>query len=343
MDSGASHNVMSKVVMDELELDITKPYQDLYSFDSKKSKCLGVIKDLVVTLSQLPIQSIVMEIIVDDIPPKFGMLLSRSWAKKVGGSLQMDLTYATIPIFWGQHRKLYREFVLSYIVIDLDNTGNHPIYAVDNEIGSTIFHISDDFLEPSNNNLIGKKAKEMENSVWKMCFDGSCSKGGSCVGVVIISPSKEVISMFYKLEFETTNNIAEYEVLLLGLGAAKDMGIDKLAVFGDFELVIHQVNNIHQTKKQRLKQCMNDLRDFVENFFLDFNITFVQRKFNQQEDSLALETSNFKAPLCSNLRYEIEVKHRPSIPNNIKHWQVFSDDQELKKFLETIDEFSAIS
>ena len=36
-----------------------------------------------------------------DITPKFGLLLSRSWAKKVGGTLQMDLSYATIPVFGG--------------------------------------------------------------------------------------------------------------------------------------------------------------------------------------------------------------------------------------------------
>jgi hypothetical protein len=38
-----------------------------------------------------------MDILVASIPPKFGMLLSRTWANKVGGSLQMDVTYATIP------------------------------------------------------------------------------------------------------------------------------------------------------------------------------------------------------------------------------------------------------
>jgi hypothetical protein len=38
MDLGASHNVMPKVVMEELGLEITKPYQDLYSFESKKVK-----------------------------------------------------------------------------------------------------------------------------------------------------------------------------------------------------------------------------------------------------------------------------------------------------------------
>jgi hypothetical protein len=86
MDSGASHNVIPKVVMDELGLYITKPYQEIYSFDSKRVKCLGVIKDLFAVLSHLPMKSVVMDIVVVDIPPKFGMLLSKSWANKVGGS-----------------------------------------------------------------------------------------------------------------------------------------------------------------------------------------------------------------------------------------------------------------
>ena len=50
--------------------------------------------------------------------------------------------------------------------------------------------------------------------------------------------------MSYKLEFDTTNNISEYEALLLGLKAARDMGIDKLLIFGDSELIIHQIKNI---------------------------------------------------------------------------------------------------
>jgi len=101
MDSGSSHNVMPKVVMEEIGLEITKPYQDLYSFDSKKVKCLRLITDMVVSLAQLPMKSVLMDIVVAEIPPKFGMLLSKTWDKKVGGSLQMDLTYATIQVFGG--------------------------------------------------------------------------------------------------------------------------------------------------------------------------------------------------------------------------------------------------
>jgi hypothetical protein len=46
---------------------------------------------------------ILMDIVVIDVPPKFGMLSSRSWIKILGGTLQMDLSYTTIPIFGGEH------------------------------------------------------------------------------------------------------------------------------------------------------------------------------------------------------------------------------------------------
>ena len=83
LDSGASHNLMPKVVMESLGLEITKPYKDLYSFDSSRVKCLGLIKDLCINLSQIPAKSLVMDIVVADIPPKYGMLLSISWGAKL--------------------------------------------------------------------------------------------------------------------------------------------------------------------------------------------------------------------------------------------------------------------
>jgi hypothetical protein len=111
LDLGASHNIMPKVVMDELGLDITRPYKYIFSFDSSKVKCVGLIKDLVMSLSQIPSKNLVMVVVVADIPPKFGMLLSKSWDAKLTGTLQTDMAYATIPVF-GQERRLYREVLL---------------------------------------------------------------------------------------------------------------------------------------------------------------------------------------------------------------------------------------
>jgi len=109
LDTGASHNLMPKAIMEELGLDITRPYHDLFSFDSRKVKCLGLIKDLAITLTQLPMKSMMMDIVVADVPPKFGMLLSRGWIKRLGRPLQNDLSYATVPVFGGESRRFYRE------------------------------------------------------------------------------------------------------------------------------------------------------------------------------------------------------------------------------------------
>ena len=72
LDLGASHNLMPKVFMERLGLEINRPYKDLYSFDSSRVKCLGLIKYLYVNLAKIPSKSLVMDIIVADIPPKYG-------------------------------------------------------------------------------------------------------------------------------------------------------------------------------------------------------------------------------------------------------------------------------
>jgi hypothetical protein len=41
LDSGASHNLMPKAVMEKLGLEVTRPYKDLHSFYSSKVKCIG--------------------------------------------------------------------------------------------------------------------------------------------------------------------------------------------------------------------------------------------------------------------------------------------------------------
>ena len=41
LDSGASHNLMPKEIMENLNLDITRPYKDHFSFDSSKVNVLA--------------------------------------------------------------------------------------------------------------------------------------------------------------------------------------------------------------------------------------------------------------------------------------------------------------
>jgi ribonuclease HI len=346
LDSGASHNLMPKAVMDELGLEITKPYHDLFSFDSRKVKCLGMIKDLAVTLTQASMKTMVMDIVVADIPPKFGCLLSRAWMKRLGGTLQMDLSYATIPVFGGVNRRLYRESQLAYVISDEKNPNNHPIYAVDTDMGSCILQFDDSLSDtlllrkPSDQTSV-QPTEIAEHDLWTMFFDGACTKESAGAGIVFISPSKKTSHLSFKLNFKVTNNIAEYEALLLGLNAAKEKGIRKLQVFGDADLIIQQVNKSFQAKHVRLKAYRDEVLEAIKSF-ADFKITFVPRALNEVADSLAVSACAFIPPLPHKLSYEIQVRHRPSLPDNIKFWKVFEDDAELTRFLAVIDEFAEL-
>lgn len=340
LDSGASHNLMPKAVMEELGLEITKTYRDLFSFDSNRVRCHGLIKDLAVTLAHAPMKTTIMDIVVADIPPKFGCLLSRSWMKRLGGSLQMDLSYATIPVFGGGSKRLYRESQMSYIISDDQNPENHPIHSVDTGMGSCILQVDDSFL----NELLIKQPAEQQKKIgiddqWTLFFDGACTKESAGAGVVIISPSKQTTHLAYKLNFKVTNNIEEYEALLLGLNAAKDMGIKNLQVYGDVDLIIQQVNKSFQAKHVRLK-AYRDKALSVMKSFIKFKLNHVPRARNELADSLAVLACAFIPPFPPQLSYEIKMKYRPSLPDNVKFWKVFEDDAELTRFLGVMDEFA---
>ena len=60
-----------------------------------------------------------------------------------------------------------------------------------------------------------------------MSFYGSCGKSGSGAGVWIHNTNE---GHSYKLNIQCTNNIAEYEALLLGLQMLKSIGAKKIYV-----------------------------------------------------------------------------------------------------------------
>jgi ribonuclease HI len=78
-----------------------------------------------------------------------------------------------------------------------------------------------------------------------MFFYGASSCEGEGAGVLFVAPENEfVIPFSYRLQWDIdyTNNICEYEALVLGLEAAKKLNIKNLEVYGDVELIVKQIN-----------------------------------------------------------------------------------------------------
>ena len=66
-----------------------------------------------------------------------------------------------------------------------------------------------------------------------MYFDGASSKEGVGEGVVFVSPNKKTFRFSFTLTFTCTNNIVEYEALLLRLKVASKHNINNFHVIGD--------------------------------------------------------------------------------------------------------------
>jgi ribonuclease HI len=70
----------------------------------------------------------------------------------------------------------------------------------------------------------------------------------------------------YKLIFQCTNNIAEYEALMLSLKLLNKLGAKMIMVRGDSELIIKQIKGEYAAKHPRLRAYRNFVLDFLQCF-----------------------------------------------------------------------------
>jgi len=76
---------------------------------------------------------------------------------------------------------------------------------------------------------------------WKMYFNGAAPQDGAGAGVVLVSPEKHILPYSFALTQLCSNDVAEYQALVLGLQMALEIGIKDLDVYGDSQLVINQL------------------------------------------------------------------------------------------------------
>ena len=102
---------------------------------------------------------------------------------------------------------------------------------------------------------------------WIKYFDGAFSLEGAGAGVLLIAPTGEHLKYVIQMHFPrevSTNNTTEYEGLLAGLRIAADLGIKKLVVRGDSQLVVKQVNKDYQSPL--MKAYVDKVRKLEERF-----------------------------------------------------------------------------
>jgi ribonuclease HI len=179
------------------------------------------------------------------------------------------------------------------------------------------------------------------NQIWSLYFDGSNSKEGAGAGYVIIYPAGNKTLIACRLEFECTNNTAEYEALLQGLRKALYMNTQNLTVFGDSEIVVRQVRDSIHCLSPHLKRYQSKVWNLM-NKFSAFNINSIPRLNNSEADLLANVASKLlPTEGLSPDAFSVELLFRPSVPDNITNWRVFDGDQQIINFLHMEETFQS--
>jgi ribonuclease HI len=135
-------------------------------------------------------------------------------------------------------------------------------------------------------------------TMWNMSFDGSSRREGYGDGVWIKPPKMGTKLCSYKVAFDCSNNMVEYEGLILGLKTLKEFGAIRIVVHGDYELVINQVKGIYHSKHPRLRGYMNLVLYLIKEFS-EYNLSVIPREENEIADPLATSTFVFKIPFFS--------------------------------------------
>jgi hypothetical protein len=94
---------------------------------------------------------------------------------------------------------------------------------------------------------------DIEDGMWHMNFDGSCSIERNKASIILYSLVGKIHNFSYRLEFSCTNNVTEFQALLLGIGSAYNLGCGHIIVFGDSKLVLNLVRKIYSPSKKLMK------------------------------------------------------------------------------------------
>nr|XP_016492013.1 PREDICTED: uncharacterized protein K02A2.6-like [Nicotiana tabacum] len=121
---------------------------------------------------------------------------------------------------------------------------------------------------------------------WKMYFDGAAHREGAGAGVVFVTSQGEVLSYSFTLTQHCTNNVAEYQSLILGFEMAVETRQLQLHIFGDSELVINQLLGSYEVKKPVLRRYYDYAQKLI-GWLGNVTLQHVPRKENKKADALA--------------------------------------------------------
>jgi ribonuclease HI len=123
---------------------------------------------------------------------------------------------------------------------------------------------------------------------WVVMVDGAArgNPGEAGCGAVIYDENGVMVKQLSRYLGHTTNNVAEYEGLLMGLDALLELGRKQIVVQSDSELLVRQLNGRYRVKDEKLKVLFRRAMALLRQFD-SYRMLHVGRELNKLADRLA--------------------------------------------------------
>jgi ribonuclease HI len=108
--------------------------------------------------------------------------------------------------------------------------------------------------------------KTNDAEAWTIFCDGSWGTFGAGAAAMLISPSKIKTCYAARLDFNCTNNIAEYKALLLGLQKLKAMGIRMAILKSDSQVISGHIDKSSKARDPKLEKYLDVVRRMEASF-----------------------------------------------------------------------------
>ena len=103
---------------------------------------------------------------------------------------------------------------------------------------------------------------ERSKSKWMLSIDGSSNVNGFVIGLVLTSPEVDLIQQAIWCGFRATNNEDEYEALITGFSLTKGIGIKKLDIRYDSQLVVNPLLGTYQARNSKMTAYLAYVKEF---------------------------------------------------------------------------------
>jgi ribonuclease HI len=160
---------------------------------------------------------------------------------------------------------------------------------------------------------------------WVVYVDSSSTRKNGGAEIGLVTPEGEELKGSLRLEFRTTNNEAEYEAVIAGLGLALELEAESVEVQSDSQVIVGHIRGEFEAKGERMKKYLSKVQS-MQTSFQKFSISKIPREDNEKADHLARMAS------AENIGAEEEVNIR-----SLRHSSIIDEASDVASIEEVSD------